>query len=253
MKIYVCIKHVPNTAAKITLDGSTSYDESVKFVVNPYDEFALEEALKIAGADGEVVLVCVGKEAAVSTMRSALAMGAHRGILVKVSDQFVASGVAAQAIVKAIQQDGEPDLVLCGKQSVDSEGMQTHYRIAKGLDLPVISEVAALTINDGAAVVERELEGGSREVISVSLPCVIGATKGLNEPRYPKLPDILKAKKKEIKQIELSELDIDTAGKTTVTNLESSPERGAAKMITGEPRAMAEELVDLLINEAKVL
>ncbi len=252
MKVYVCIKHVPNTAAKITLEGSTAYDESVKFVVNPYDEFAVEEGLKLADGD-EVILVCVGKETAVSTMRSALAMGASRGLLVTVGEQFISSGVAAQAIVKAIQADGEPGIVLCGKQSVDSEGMQTHYRIAKGLGLPVVSEVAAMAIADGKATIERELEGGSREVISVALPVVIGCTKGLNEPRYPKLPDILKAKKKEIKQIPLSDLGIDAAGKTTVTNLESAPERGAAKMITGDAQSMANELVDLLINEAKVL
>lgn len=186
-------------------------------------------------------------------MRSALAMGATRGILVKVEDQFISSGVAADALVKAIQQDGEPGIVLCGKQSVDSEGMQTHYRIAKGLGLPVASEVCAMTVNGDSASLERELEGGSREVLSIPLPCVIGATKGLNEPRYPKLPDILKAKKKPIAEIAIADLGIDTAGKTSVSSLEAAPERGAAKMITGDAQSMANELVDLLINEAKVL
>ena len=107
MKVYVCIKHVPNTAAKITLEGSTAYDESVKFVVNPYDEFAVEEGLKLADGD-DVVVVCVGKESAAGTMRASLAMGATRGILVTVGEQFISSGVTAQAIVKAIQADGEP-------------------------------------------------------------------------------------------------------------------------------------------------
>jgi electron transfer flavoprotein beta subunit len=256
MKIYVCVKHVPDTAARITVVDGSGFAETCKFIVNPYDEYAVEEAVRLveqAGA-GEVVIVTVGKEAAVNTMRSALAIGAHRGILVKTDAQFVDSGLASQALQKAIEQDGGADLIICGKQSIDSEGMQTPFRLAQMMDLPVISDVVDLKIGDGKAVAEREVGGGARQVVQMSLPCVIGATRGLNEPRYPKLPDIMKAKKKEIKQIDLAELGLDQAApQTEIVRLEAVPERGQAKILEGTIRESVEQLVRVLKEEEKVL
>ncbi len=251
MQIYVCVKHVPDTAANIKVTGKAEYDESVKFVVNPYDEYGLEEAIQLVNREGgEIVIVTVGKETAVTTIRSALAMGATRGILVKTDKLFLDSALTSLALKKAIEADGKPDLIFCGKQSVDSEGFQTPYRLAHALDMPVISEVVSLQLENGHAVVEREIDGGLREVIEVDTPCVIGATKGLNEPRYPKLPDILKAKKKEIKQIDISTLDIDVdSGNTEILELEPVPERSEAKMIDGSPREAAEKLVVILKAE----
>jgi electron transfer flavoprotein beta subunit len=256
MQIYVCVKHVPDTAARITVVDGSGFAETCKFIVNPYDEYAVEEAVRLveqAGA-GEVVIVTVGKEAAVNTMRSALAIGAHRGILVKTDAQFVDSGLASQALQKAIEQDGGADLIICGKQSIDSEGMQTPFRLAQMMDLPVISDVVDLKIGDGKAVAEREVGGGARQVVQMSLPCVIGATRGLNEPRYPKLPDIMKAKKKEIKQIDLAELGLDQAApQTEIVRLEAVPERGQAKILEGTIRESVEQLVRVLKEEEKVL
>ncbi len=132
MQIYVCVKHVPDTAANIKITGDAEFDESVKFVVNPYDEYGVEEAIRIVKKNGgEVVVVTVGKEAAVNTMRSALAMGAARGILVKTEKQFLDSSLTSLALHRAIIEDGVPDLIFTGKQSVDSEGSQTHYRLAQ--------------------------------------------------------------------------------------------------------------------------
>ncbi len=256
MKIFVCVKHVPDTAAKITVVEGSGFAETCKFIVNPYDEYAVEEAVRLveqAGA-GEVVIVTVGKQAAVNTMRSALAIGAHRGILVKTDMQLLDSGLTSQALQKAIEQDGAADLIICGKQSIDSEGMQTPFRLAKILGLPVVSDVVHLKVGDGKAAAEREIGGGARQVVEMSMPCVIGATRGLNEPRYPKLPDIMKAKKKEIKQIDLADLGLDPAAPLTeIVHLEAVPERGQARMMKGSTREAVEELVKILKEEEKVL
>ena len=256
MKIYVCVKHVPDTAAKITVVGGTGFAETCKFIVNPYDEYGVEEAVqqvKQAGS-GEVVVVTVGKESALVTMRAALAQGAHRGILVKTETQFLDSALTSLALHKAIEQDGSPDLIFCGRQAIDSEGMQTAYRLAKAFSMPVITDVVGLSLNGGVATVEREIGGGSREVVDVPLPCVIGATRGLNEPRYPKLPDILKAKKKEVKQMDIAELGLDlTSPQTEIINLEAVAERGQARMMEGSTQEMVEELVRILKEEEKVL
>lgn len=254
MRIYVCVKNVPDTAESIALTGTAAFDESVKFVLNPYDEYGLEAALQIVEkqGEGEVITVTVGKEAATKTIRTALAIGAHRGILVKTDVQFLDSGLTALALQKAIELDGSPDLIFTGKESVDSEGLQTPYRLAAALKMPVINDVAALNITDDGAVVEREIEGGAREVIRLSMPCVIGGTKGMNEPRQPTLPAILRAKKKEIKQIDIHELNLALEkAKTTLVKLDPVPERSKAnlKMIEGDPQTMAEALVQLLQEE----
>ena len=227
-----------------------------KFIVNPYDEYAVEEAVQIIkqAGDGEVVIVTVGKESAVNTMRAALALGANRGILVKTDAQFLDSSLTAQALKKAIEQDGSPDLIFCGKQSIDSEGMQTPFRLARALDLPVLTDVVGLSIGDGKAVAEREVGGGAREVVEMPMPCVIGATRGLNEPHYPKLPDIMKAKKKEIKQIDIADLGLDLASALTeIVNLEAVAERGNARILEGSPREAVEQLVKILKEEDKVI
>jgi electron transfer flavoprotein beta subunit len=256
MQIYVCVKHVPDTAAKITVVGGTGFAETCKFIVNPYDEYGVEEAVQQVqkAGSGEVIVVTVGKESALVTMRAALAQGADRGILVKTDSLFLDSALTSLALQKAIEQDGSPDLIFCGRQSIDSEGMQTSYRLARTFGMPVISDVVSLSLNDGVATVEREIGGGSREVVEMPLPAVIGATRGLNEPRYPKLPDILKAKKKEVKQINIAELGLDLSSpQTEIVNLEAVPERGQARMMEGSTREMVEELVRILKEEDKVL
>ncbi|MCP4689228.1 MAG: electron transfer flavoprotein subunit beta/FixA family protein, partial [Desulfobacterales bacterium] len=209
MQVYVCVKQVPDTAANIKVVGEAEFRESVKVVMNPYDEYAVEEAIQIVKKKGgEVVIASVGKANAVHAIRSALAMGADRGLLVKTDKQLLDSDAAARALKKVIERDGDPDLILTGKQSADSEGMQTHYRLAAAFGAPAASEAVALTLADGKAEVTCEMGGGERAVMEMTLPGVIGVMKGLNEPRYPKLPDILKAKRKKIKEIDISQLEI---------------------------------------------
>ncbi len=256
MKIFVCVKHVPDTAASIKLTGDTGYDDSeIKFIASPYDEYGIEEAVSLVEKDGgEVVIVTVGKDAATATIRSAMAMGAHRGILVKTESQFLDSSLTAKALQSVIEQDGAPDLIFTGKNSVDTESFQTQYRLAKYLELPVVNEVSSLTIEGDNAVVERETGSGEKQVIQIKLPCILGADRGLNKPRYPKFPDIMKARKKEIKEIEFSSLDLDeTKVAVILEKLQLVPERSRAKMIEGSEDEQAARLVEILKLEEKVL
>jgi electron transfer flavoprotein beta subunit len=257
MQIYVCVKHVPDTAATINIVGDTGYkDTACKFIINPYDEYAVEEAVQRVekAGSGEVIVVTVGPAAAVSTMRAAMAMGAHRGILVKVQSQFVDSTLTGLALKAAIEQDGSPDIIFTGKNAVDTEGFQTPYRLAAAMGLPVVNEVVKLEINNGRAIVEREIGGGTREVMEMKMPCIIGATKGLNEPRYPKFPDIMKAKKKEIKEIDFDQLGLNTAvDQTELLKLEAVPARSSAQIMQGSIREQVTELVRILREDEKVL
>lgn len=256
MKICVCVKHVPDTAATIRVAGDNGFEDAeIKFVSNPYDEYGLEEAVSLVEEQGgEVVIVTVGKAAAAATIRGGMAMGAHRAILVKTAGQFLDSSLTARALQAAMEQDGLPDMIFTGKGSVDTESFQTQYRLAKSLGLPIVNEVSKLTVNTGKAVAERETGGGEKQVIEINLPCVIGATKGLNEPRYPKFPDIMKAKKKEIREIEIASLGIDESkGLVVIEELEPVPERSGARMLDGSLDDQVTELVKILKEDEKVL
>jgi electron transfer flavoprotein beta subunit len=255
MKIYVCIKHVPDTGADIKVLNGIGFDESVKFVMNPYDEYALEEAVRLAENNGgEVIVVSVGKPSTIKTIRKALACGGDRGLLVKTDTQFMDSATTAMVLKKVINMDGTPGIIFTGKQSVDTEGMQTQYRLAAAFDMPVANEVVSFSLKSDRAVVEYEIGSGDREVAELCLPCVIAATKGLNEPRYPSLPDIMKANKKEVKEFDLAELDIELpVAFSELTALASVSERRRAEILKGSVRDMAEELVRRLKTEAKVL
>ncbi len=256
MKICVCVKHVPDTAATIKLAGENGFvDTEIKFVFNPYDEYGVEEAVCIVEKQGgEVIIVTVGNASATATIQSALAMGAHRAILVKTDSQFLDSQLTAKALKSAMEKDGLPDMIFTGKGSVDTESFQTQYRLAGMLGMPVVNEVSSLILDGSKAIVQRETGGGEKQVIEMGLPCVIGATKGLNEPRYPKFPDIMKAKKKEIRVMTLPELGIDaSAGRVVIEKLEIVPERSGAKMLSGSVDEQTTELVRILKMDEKVL
>jgi electron transfer flavoprotein beta subunit len=250
MKIAVCIKRVPDseTRVKIGPDRKSLDEAGVKFVLNPYDEFAVEEALQRkekAGA-GEVAVVCLGPAAAQETIRTALAMGADRGVLLQ-SDAIPADGfVTAQALASELKA-GSWDLILFGKMAIDDYSQQVGPMVAELLGLPCVTAVAHLELAGAKGVAEREIEGGI-EVVEFPLPAVITADKGLNEPRYPALKGIMAAKKKplEVKPVQLA------AGGIEVVALTPPPERKEGKIV-GEGAAAVPELVRLLREEAKVL
>jgi len=256
MQIYVCVKHVPDTAANIKVVGENGFDDGgCKFIANPYDEYAVEQAVQLVEKNGgEVIIVTVGKAAAAGTIRAAMAMGAHRGILVTVESQFLDSQITAKALKAAIEQDGQADIILAGKGAVDTEGFQTLYRLAAAMNLPVVNEINTMELGDGKATVGHEIGGGAREILEVGLPCVLGATKGLNEPRYPKFPDIMKAKKKPIQEVALADLGLSADGtQSELVKLEKVPERTGARMMDGDVRQAVEELVRVLKEEERVI
>src|SRR5712691_2338469 len=252
MKIAVCIKRVPDseTRVKIAPDGKSLDEAGVKFVLNPYDEFAVEEALRRkeqAGA-GEVVIVCLGPAAARETIRSALAMGADRGVLLQ-TDKIPADGLEVAKALAAELKDGGWDLILFGKMAIDDYNHQVGPMVAELLGLPCVTCVAHLDLAGGIGTAEREIEGGL-EVVEFPLPAVLTADKGLNEPRYPALKGIMAAKKKplEVKPATLGA----GRGALEILALTPPPERKEGKIV-GEGPAAVSELVRLLREEAKVL
>ncbi len=203
---------------------------------------------------GEVVVVCVGKAEENSTIQHAMAMGAHRALHVKTDNPFPGSRLTARALQAVIEQDGLPDMIFTGKGSVDTEGFQTQYRLAGFLGMPVVNDVSDLNLDKDKVVVQSEIGEGRKQVIEMSLPCVIGAAKGLNEPRYPKFPDIMKARKKEIKTVDLAGLGIDASrGGVTMEKLDIVPERSEARMLEGTVDDQVTSLVRILKEDEKVI
>ncbi len=250
MKLAVCVKRVPDSEARIRIgaDGKSIDETGVKFVLNPYDEYAVEEALKLkeASGSGEVVVISVGPDAAQETIRTALAMGADRGVLLKASTIPLDPFPVAQALVAELQS-GAYDLILFGKMAIDDSSHAVGVIVAELLGLPCVSAVAHLEIADGKGRGEREIEGGV-EVVEFALPAVVTADKGLNEPRYPALRGIMMAKKKplEVKDAGLG------AGGLEVVSFTYPPERQAGRIVGEGPDAVP-ALVVALKNEAKVL
>jgi electron transfer flavoprotein beta subunit len=253
MDIVVTIKQVFDTEATVKVSGGKIDDTGVKLVVNPYDEYAIEEALKLREANGgEVTVVSVGAAKAPEAIRTALAMGADKGIHVDVSavegiDEYASAEYLAKAIATL-----NYDLILGGRIAIDDGSSQVAVRTAEVLGIPSVSSILKLDIADKTATVSREIDGGT-ETIEVSLPALFTAQKGLNEPRLPSMAGIMKAKKKELTVLTPADLGVDPAPKSNVTEFTAPPARAAGKIIAGEPAEQAAELAKLLREEAKVI
>lgn len=249
MKIAVCLKRVPDTTAKIVIgsDGVSIDEAGVKFVPNPFDEFAIEAAiaLKEATGAGETVVYSLGGDAAQETIRTALAMGVDRGMLLQ--GRGSPDGMEVAKALAAELKDQGFDLILFGKLAVDDYNYQVGPMTAELLGLPCITALAQVKIADGTVEAEREIEGGV-ETSTCRLPAVLTCDKGLNTPRLPSLKGIMAAKKKplEVKAVDLG------AGTLEILGLELPPERSAGKIVGEGPDAVP-ELVSLLRNEAKVI
>jgi electron transfer flavoprotein beta subunit len=250
VKIAVCVKRVPDSEARIKVgaDGKAIDEAGVKFVLNPYDEYAVEEALKLkeAGGSGEVVIVCVGPEAAQETIRTALAMGADTGVLLKADKVGLDPLPVAKALAGELK-DGGYDLVLLGKMAIDDSSHAVGPMVAELLGMQCVSAAAHLEMGEGGGKAEREIEGGV-EVVEFGLPAVITADKGLNEPRYPALRGIMMAKKK---PLEVKDAALESGG-IEVVNLAPPAERKAGRIV-GEGADAVPALIEALRNEAKVL
>ena len=255
MNIYVCVKHVPDSAANIHIVGTDQIDERVAFLLNPYDEYAVTEAVKIKKLfpKSRVVAVTVGKPDAEKTLRSAMAMGADRGILVSTLDA-PDSRMVARTLAGAIARDGKADLVFTGKESIDRVGMQTQFRLGVAMGCPVLTNALAVTVDENQAEVVCEWAGGGTRTYMADLPCVIGAGRGLNTPSYPTFPDIVKARKKPIDVVDMHDLEVSpVAGGEQVISFKPLTRQRACKAITGNAAQAADEIVRILGQEAKVL
>jgi electron transfer flavoprotein beta subunit len=260
MQIVVCVEQVPDTETRVKLAASgaaISEPDVQSWIVSPYDEFAIEEALRIKEAKGgEVVLATVGPERAQAALRTGLAMGADSALHVKdAALEGAPPLVVARALAAAIRTLGAVDLVLCGQQGVGGDHSQVPGMLAELLDLPQVTVAVKIAVADGQATVEREVEG-ARETWTTSLPALISAQKGLNEPRYASLKGIMAAKKKPVTTLDAAGLGLGpeaVAGKVRVTRLELPPPRPPVRMIQGDAQAQAQELVRVLHEEAKVI
>lgn len=264
MDIVVCMKQVPDTETKIQVNpqGTGILTEGIKYVMNPYDEFAVEEALRIKEKfGGTVTIVSMGPQRATEAIRTALAMGADKGVHLNDAAFEGADAYATAKALAAVIQKLPFQILLTGKQAVDLDNSQVFAALAEMLGIPQVSVVTKLEIAaDGkSAVAEREIEGGAKEVIQVSLPALFAAQKGLNEPRYASLPGIMKAKKKPIDLVDLAKSGLsaqevgEKGSKLKITRFSLPPERQAGKILEGEPDQVAAQVVKLLREEAKVI
>lgn len=257
MKIYVCVKQVPDTEAVIKADGSATLDlSSVKWITNPYDEFAIEEAvlLKEKNKSGEIIVLTVGSYGDEKNIRTALAMGADRAIQLD-TDSVLDNQNTAKALAKMIELDGgEPSVVFTGKQAIDDDSYQVHLRLAHLIGASAVTN--AITFEDKGVVIDvtREVDGSTSEVISLSKPALVAVNKGINKPRYPKLPNIMKAKKKELKKLTLADCGLDSVeNKVIVTAYNTPPVKAEGKVVSGDVNDTTAQLVNYLVNESKVI
>ncbi len=260
MNMLVFVKRVPDTESRIRIQHETKTiaEEGLNFVISPYDEYAVEEALRLKEAQGGTVkAVSVGGEAAATILRKCPAMGADEAFLVKDEALETYDGLrTARIIARAVEKKlGPADLLLFGKQSVGADNSQVPAMVAELLGLPQATVVTKLEVAGGAATAMREIEGGL-EKVALTLPAVISAQKGLNEPRYETLKGIMAAKKKPVPVITLEELGpgpADLAPAVETVGLDVPAARKAGKVLTGDPGETARQLVQLLRDEAKVM
>ncbi|SMF92313.1 electron transfer flavoprotein beta subunit [Paenibacillus uliginis N3/975] len=255
MKIVVLLKQTFDTEEKITIDNGAIAEDGAKFVINPYDEYAVEEAVKLRDEHGgSVTLLSVGPDRTAEALRTALAMGADDAVLI--SDERIPDDeYAVSKVLYTYLSNENADLILGGNFSVDRGSSQVAVRLAEMLGIPHTGSITRLTISGGKAEVHRDAEG-DLEVLELPLPALFTAQQGLNEPRYPSLPGIMKAKKKPFKTLTLDDIGIsaeDVLPATKQSELSLPPERSAGRILKGDPAEVAHELVSLLRSESKVI
>ena len=259
MKIFVCIKQVPDTETKIKIaDDKSGIDVASvsKWIISPYDEYALEEAVKTKeGTPGaKVIALSVGSaKRTQSTLRTSLAMGADEAIAIDAPD-FLDSHLTALALAKTIQNEGGADLIFCGKLAIDDNASAVTQQLAEFLNMPHATVVTRFEKGAGLSIITREGDGGTKEILELKAAAALGASKGLNTPRFVSLPNIMKAKAKPLKEITLASLDVSPGQrKISFFDFQLPPPKPATKLIAGDAPAQVKELVRLLREDSKVL
>jgi electron transfer flavoprotein beta subunit len=257
MNIYVLLKRTFDTEEKISINGGQIQEDGAEFIINPYDEYAVEEAIQIRDEKGgEVTVVSVGSDEAEKQLRTALAMGADKAVLInteddlKEGDQFTTAKILVEYL-----KDKEVDLILAGNVAIDGGSGQVGPRVAEGLGIPYVTTITNIDIDGSNVSITRDVEGDS-EMIETSLPLLVTCQQGLNEPRYPSLPGIMKAKKKPLEELELDDLDLeedDVEPKTKTLSIFLPPDKAAGRVLEGDLSNQVQELVSLLRSEAKVI
>lgn len=257
MNIFVIMKRTFDTEEKIVVQNGQIAEDGAEFIINPYDEYAIEEAIQVRDANGgEVTVVTVGGEDSEKELRTALAMGCDKAVLINTEDdleggdQYTTSRILAEYF-----KEQDVDLILGGNVAIDGGSGQVGPRLAELLDIAYVTTITKLEIDGDKATIVRDVEGDS-EVIEATLPLLVTAQQGLNDPRYPSLPGIMKAKKKPLDELELDDLDLeedDVEAKTKTIEIYLPPKKEAGKVLEGEIEDQVKELVSLLRNEAKVV
>ncbi|WP_339177547.1 electron transfer flavoprotein subunit beta/FixA family protein [Oceanobacillus sp. FSL W7-1293] len=257
MNIYVLLKKTFDTEEKITVQNGRIEDDGAEFIINPYDEYAVEEAIVQRDKHGgEVTVVTIGDEDSEKQLRTALAMGADKAVLINTEEDLEEGDQFTTAkILEAFFEEKEADLILAGNVAIDEASGQVGPRLAELLGISCVTTITSLSIDGDTASIEKDVEGDV-EIIETSLPVLVTCQQGLNEPRYPSLPGIMKAKKKPLEELEIDDLDLDedeVEAKTKTIDIYLPPEKEAGKVLEGEVADQVKELVSLLKNDKKVL
>ncbi|MFF5994398.1 electron transfer flavoprotein subunit beta/FixA family protein [Lysinibacillus sp. KU-BSD001] len=257
MNIYVLVKRTFDTEEKIVVSNGKIQEDGAEFIINPYDEYAIEEAIQKRDAlGGKVTVVTIGGEDAEKQLRTALAMGADEAVLINTEDDLDELDQYSTAYILAeYLKDKEADLILAGNVAIDGGSGQVGPRLADLLGINYVTTITSLEIDGGTVKIVRDIEGDS-EVLETSLPLLVTAQQGLNEPRYPSLPGIMKAKKKPLAELELDDLDIDEDDvevKVETVEIYLPPQKAAGRILEGDLQDQVKELVNLLHTEAKVV
>ena len=257
MNIYALVKRTFDTEERIAVSNGKIVEDGAEFIINPYDEYAIEEAIQVRDEHGgEVTVITIGDEEAEKQLRTALAMGADKAVLINTEDdldemdEFTAAKIIAEYL-----KDKDADLILAGNVAIDGGSGQVGPRVAELLGINYVTTITSLEVNGSSVTIIRDVEGDS-ETIETSLPLLVTAQQGLNEPRYPSLPGIMKAKKKPLEELELDDLDLDedeVEAKTETIEIYLPPQKAAGRVLEGDLSDQVKELVDLLHKEAKVL
>lgn len=250
------MKRTFDTEEKINIKNGKVSDEGAAIIINPYDEYAIEEALKLKEEHGgEVTVITVGEQEAEKELRTALAMGADKAVLIDNEEVEDGDPFSTASMLAAYLKDKKADIVLAGNVTVDGGTGQVGLRVAEELGMTAVTSITKLSVVANTATLERDVEG-DLETVEASLPLLVTCQQGLNEPRYPSLPGIMKAKKKPLETLELDDLDLDeddVEAKLHSSEIFLPPAKAAGKVLKGEIVQQAEELILLLRTEAKVI
>jgi len=250
MNIFVIMKRTFDTEERISISGGKINDDGAEFIINPYDEYAIEEAIRVRDEHGgEVTILTVDGEEAEKQLRTALAMGADKAVLINIEDDIDESDqYTVSTIIGDYLKDKEADLILSGNVAIDGGSGQIGPRVADILGIPYVTTITKLEIMGEKVLLTRDVEGDS-EIIETSLPLLITAQQGLNDPRYPSLPGIMKARKKPLEELELDDLDLDdddVIAKTKTIEIFLPPAKDAGRILEGDIEAQVKELAGLL-------